>query len=259
MLQLRNSNYFRFNGVDSRYRNWMVCNVSDNTEFNLGFQRSINKEETNNGYLFKGIKDSEITFDVTLIKTDNEGNPSKITDEDFFELTRWLYHSEPKALEVRDKKYKGFFTSCTGWTNGQDYGYCTFQFQCDGYMYSNDITYNLFIDKEKTFEVTSKTNVNGELTKPIITFQLLEGDSVTITNMTNGEIIELTKLNTNDTYVIYNKQRQMINLSNLNDYSVYANSNKKYLSYVYGKNKMKVMTNGKCKIIFKHEDKLGLQ
>ena len=57
MLQLRNSDYFRFNGIDSESMNWMVCNVSGNTEFNLGVQRSVNKEATNNGSLFKGVKD----------------------------------------------------------------------------------------------------------------------------------------------------------------------------------------------------------
>jgi len=259
MLQLRNSDYFKFNGIDSESMNWMVCNVSGNTEFNLGIQRSINKEETNNGSLFKGVKDGDIPFEITIIKVDNQGNPIKINENDLFELNRWLYQSEPKSLEVRDKRYKGFFTSCIGWSNGQGYGYCTFQFQCDGYMYSNEINYNLLVDREKIFNVISKTNINGELTKPIITFKLLEGDNLSITNMRNGETLELNQLNVGDTYVIYNKQRQMINLTNVNDYKVYANSNKKYISYTYGTNKIKVTTNGKCKIKFSHEDKIGLQ
>lgn len=263
MLQLRNSDYFRFNGIDSKTRNWMVCNVSDNTEFNLGFQREVRKDETNNGYLFKGVKDKGISFDITLIKIDNKGNPMIITDDDLFELNRWLYQNESKSLEIKDKRYKGFFTSCVGWSNGANnslgYGYCTFQFECDGYMYSNDINYSLYVDGEKTFEATSRTNVNGELSKPIITFKLLEGTNLTIINLTNGETIELNGLNVGDTYIIYNKQRQMINSTNIKDYKVYANSNKKYLSYVYGVNRLKIKTDGRCKIIFKHEDKLGLQ
>ena len=77
------------------------------------------------------------------------------------------------------------------------------------------INYNLLVDREKIFNVISKTNINGELAKPIITFKLLEGDNLSITNMRNGETLELNQLNVGDTYVIYNRQRQMINLTNI--------------------------------------------
>lgn len=259
MLQLRNSLFFTFNGLDSKRNGWMVCNVSNDTTFNIGVDRSINSEDTNNGLLFRGVKDSNITFEVTLIKVDDKGNPSKINDDDIFLLNKWLFVAEPKALVVRDRKYKGIFKKCTGWMNEQNYGYVNFEFECDGYMYSNDINYTLFVDKEKTFEVKSKSNVNGQLSKPIITFTMLEGDLITITNLSNGNIIELTNLNIGDEYSIFNKQKQMINVTNPSDYMVYANSNKQYMSYMYGVNRIKIETNGKCKIRFSHEDKLGLQ
>lgn len=259
MLQLRNSLYFNFNGIDSKRYGWMVCNVSNDTTFNLGFQRSTNKEETNNGRLFRGVVDSDIPFEITLVKIGSDGEIAKITENDLFELNRWLFVNEPRSLVVRDRKYKGCFTKCTGWTNGDNYGYVTFEFECDGYMYSNDINYNVYIDKSKSIEIKSKTNVNGELTKPIIYFTLIEGSNLKITNMTNGEVLELTKLNTGDTYSIFNKQRQMVNISNPSDFMIYANSNKKYISYVYGINRIKIETDGKCKIMFNHENKMGLQ
>ena len=257
MLQLHDAKHFKFDGEEKK--EWLIINTTNDTSFQMGRNKSVQTESGIISPIFKGINNNLPSLTFEILKVNFNGEPTKMTKEDIFELNRWLDRNVPKSLEVNGFIYYGIFSPQNGLWYTNKFGRIELRFDMTvPYMYGPVVKSIYKVKENKMVEITNKSNVYGEMVHPDIEIKMLSGDNVTIKNMTNGQIIILSDLKVNNVYKIYNQERQIINLTNVKD-NVYANSNKTFINLVYGTNRFIIDTNGEIDIKFIYQPKICLQ
>ena len=256
LLQLHNAKHFRFDGkLDKR---WFIVNTTNETSFSLARKKSLQIETGIFQPVFKGITSELPSFDFEIFKVNDNLEPVEMTTQDLFELNKWLDRSEPKPLEVNGFIYYGIFSPQNGMWYPNKLGRIELKFDMAvPYMYGAVVENNYRVKKSKIINIENKSNID-ELVYPDIEIMVINGDSVTIKNLTNGKETTLNNLKVDNIYRIYNQERQMVNLTNVKE-NVYFNSNRKYINLVYGINRFSITTNGEVKVKFTYQPKVCLQ
>lgn len=257
MLQLHDAKHFRFDGEFKK--DWRIVNTTNDTSFNIGRKKSIQTEDGIISPIFKGITTDSPSLTFEIFKVDYEGEPCAITKEDMFELNRWLDRNEPRALEVDGFIYYGLFSPSSGVWYPDEFGIIELTFDMTlPYMLMNVVEKFSKVITESNFEIRNKSNVFKDLVYPDIEIEVVKGDTIEIKNLTNGQTTKLSNLVAGNTYVIYNQEKQMVNMSNVKE-NVYANSNKKYQNLYYGVNRFKITNNGEMNVTILYQPKVCLQ
>ena len=258
MLQLHDAKHFKFDGEEKR--EWFIVNTSNDTSFSIGRKKSIQTEDGAFQPIFKGITSELPSFNFEIFKVDLiSGEPCEMTREDMFELSRWLDRSEPKALEVDEFVYMGIFSPQTGIWYPNGWGRLELKFDMVlPYMLGLPVEDTYEIEGEEIIIIENDSNVYGDYVYPDFQIGILEGDTITITNLDNEKTTTLNNLKVDNIYAIHNQERQMINESNATE-NVYMNSNKTYQNLELGDNSLKISTNGKILLRIKYQPKICLQ
>lgn len=257
MLQLHDAKHFRFDG--ELKKDWRIVNTTNDTSFNIGRKKSIQTEDGIISPIFKGITTDLPSLTFEIFKVDYEGEPCAMTREDLFELNRWLDRNEPRALEIDGFIYYGLFSPSSGGWYSNEFGIIELNFDMTlPYMFMNVVEKSSKVITESNFEIRNKSNVFKDLVYPDIEIEVVKGDTIEIKNLTNGQLTKLSNLVAGNTYVIYNQEKQMVNMNNVKE-NVYANSNKRYQNLSYGVNRFKIINNGEMNVTILYQPKVCLQ
>lgn len=242
---------------------WEVVSVgnSDNNR-KFGVSTSIEREDSVGAVPLFIKRNKELpSIDIQLFKCDNMGNGLKITDDDLFELNRILFAKDDIGiLENNGKVYYGHFIGDSSvWMNSAKQGYITLAYElCSPYCYSPIMLNPVRISESKRIEIFNKSNASEKMYCDI-EFELLDNTtSITITNLTNGQVLEINNLEVNEKATIFGDSREIISkVDNTRNLFRLSNRNFKALELVYGKNMYEIKSNSaKMKIIYQNE--LGL-
>lgn len=236
------TDYFRFNNVYSERYNLQIVNINnDGNTSQFGLERSINSEDgiSKTTPIFYDTSQSCPSLEVELFHCDREGNPMPINDEYLKEISRWLFKSEPLPLECNGIIYYGIFTKGTRWISGK-FGYFTLTFEMSSSVAWSPIMNNpIRVVGEKTIELFNKSTYYEDIC-PDIEVELLQGNSIKITNLTIGQIIEFNGLENNEKFRVYNDNiKQVVSLID-GKRNLFKLFNKEWLTLVYGKNIIKI-------------------
>lgn len=250
------SDYFRFNGISSERYNLMIVNINkEGHESKFGLDRTINEEEgvSKTTPVFYGDSQSCPPLDIELFHCDRQGNGLDMNDVWLQEVTRWLYKAEPLPLECNGIIYYGMFTGGTRWVSGK-IGYLTLTFQMSSSVAWSPIMLNpVRVMGEKTIELFNKSTYYEDI-YPDIEAELLQGNSVKITNMTTGQVVEFNDLENNEKFRAYNDNvKQVVSLID-GKRNLFKLFNKEWLRLVYGRNIIKIeSTDTKVNIIWQNK------
>lgn len=242
---------------------WEVVSVggSDNNR-KFGISASIERQDSVGAVPLFIKRNKELpSIDVQLFKCDNMGNGLKITDNDLFELNRILFAKDDIGiLENNGKIYYGHFIGDSSvWMNSAKQGYITLAYElCSPYCYSPIMLNPVRISESKRIEIFNKSNASEKMYCDI-EFELLDNTtSITITNLTTGQVLEINNLEVNEKATIFGDSKEIISkVDNTRNLFKLSNRNFKALELVYGKNMYEIKSNSsKVKIIYQNE--LGL-
>ena len=261
--------------VDGKQKQLVIVNMDGSQDSIMGLRRGINEESTS-GFApaFIGFNNECPSFPLTVACLDEETRvPHILTQEQIFEINRWLFQEEYKPFSVyntfnnpqqdsgaeswRDMIYYVAFTSATKYNIYNGKGYITFEMRLDSpCAYSRVIEHNEVVSGNKTFTVSNKSNV-GKYIYPDIEFILTSGTSFSIENVTTGELMEITGLSSNAHIYCYNEGfKYIVDINNPNT-NPRVGFNKQWLRYVYGENQLVVRGYGTVKLF--HQNKIAIQ
>ena len=275
MLQLFRNDYFRYNGKDSsEICNLVLCEVGngDITEIQNGLSRQTENADKN-GYV--SVTNNTIKFEIGLIKMDDKGlNPLGFTDDELFEINRWLLGGtrKYKPLEQDGYVYYAIFTSGTKWFNNYDKktGYLKYEVEMLPYCYSPFIEQTVKLsdkDLEKEIQLYNNSNVEENDIGLNLDVSLLDdGDYLKIENLTNGTIMEFVDMTEDECKkfqiigedLFGNKIHILKSLID-EDYNLMRHTYvRKWLNLYYGMNNLKITSNGAVTVKIKYRNKIQI-
>ena len=235
----------------------MVEVGDSNNEVILGLNRDINKEENGNNIVFKGMKNNFHSMQVQIVKM--EGNDVlKLSDTDLEFLNRWLFKSEYKPLVSESGLvYYVIFKSMKGqFYSGGTILNIELESLPTAYTPIKVVSQTIF--GTKTIEVTNITTVN-ESTPIDFYASMIEGNSFSISNLSTGKTFTINGLQNNEEFYVYGEQHFVESKIDAKR-NLYKLSNKIFdLDLIYGKNKIKIVTDGKCEVQILSQSKMALQ
>ena len=263
MNQFRGDMWFSYAGLRSRDKGIAMVTVGDSgDEAIFGLNRTMETTEgLTNEYIFKEMKYEKVTIPITLTKINNNGSIGELNPDELNFISRWLLRTEPTPLSTEyGLTYYGAFTGEQKyWVNGNNEGYLRVNFELsDPFAYSSIIINNKIVNGSSIIELPNKSNCNMD-SLPVIEMNLL-GDTtdVKIENLNTGEFTEFKGLDKLENIIIESKNMQIYSNKNINS-KVFELSNKKFIKLIYGKNKIRVTSNGKLSIKIQYQVQLALQ
>lgn len=256
------SPHFTFDGRSSKEFQLRICRVGNNNDTGIfGLDRSI-EEESVTGSIpqFKSLKYNNITMSITLIKTDGF-DALPFTEEDKFEIVKWLFQDEYKAFTSEDKPdltYYVIFTKGSNYENALKQGYITLTMRLNApYGYSNIISNPLKVSGSDIVELYNKSNV-GTYAYPDLEFQVMEGaTSVKIENLSTGDVMTFEDLPVGSHVYCYNEDLKQFVMLNNEDYNVRPHYKGDWLRLAYGKNTIRI-TSDNCHLKIMGQAKVAL-
>lgn len=208
--------------------------------------------------LFIKKKKERQSFEIQLFKCDKLGNPLPITDKELGELSRVLFaKNDVGILENNGIIYYGCFVGeGTQWRNSANHGYVTLNYELASPVCYSPIMLNpIRVQENKTIEIYNKSNASECIYCDIEFYLLGNTSSITIKNLTNGEVLEINRMELNEKGIIYGDTREIVSSID-NSRNLFELSNRKFkaLELRYGRNLFKIeATDCKVKIIYQNE------
>ena len=241
------SPYFKFNGKSSRDFQLRLCQIGSKDSTDLfGLSRTIQKETTGLIHSITSMTYSDVTIDLTLVKTD--GNvPLPMSDKDKFEIISWLFQDDFKPFISEDdesKIYYAIFTKGSNYQNGLKQGYINVTMMLNAPCAFSPINTGIFnVKGEMLVEITNTSNV-GDYSEPDFEFQLLgQATSFKIENLNTGDVMSFEGLPVETHIQAYNEG--MIQLLCSNNPSLNIRKflvDKKWLRLAKGVNQLRITT-----------------
>lgn len=256
------SPHFTFDGISSKDFQLRICRVgkSDSTGI-FGVERSI-EEEVGNGLIpvFKKVKYNSVSIPLTLIKTDGD-NPLPFTEDDKFEIVKWLFQDEYKPFTSEDKKdvvYYAIFTKGSNYENALKHGYINLTMRLNApFGYSNLLTSPTSVVGETVIELFNRSNV-GEFIYPDIELKTnQEITDIEIENLSTGDIMTFTDLPVESHVYCYNEDLKQFLMKNNPSYNVRKHYKGNWLKLAYGRNLIRVKSKN-CQIKLIAQSKIAL-
>lgn len=183
------TDYFKFKGVPSERYNLQIVNIkSDGYESQFGLDRTINSESgvSEVAPVFYGTNQNSPSFDIELFYCDDSGNPKSMSDMYLQKVSKWLFDRHPQALEINGIIYYGMFSKGVKWGNGAKQGYITLTFELSSSVaYSPILITPIRVVGEKIIKIDNKSSYYEDI-YPDLECELLRGNNIKITNLTNG-------------------------------------------------------------------------
>lgn len=254
------SDYFLFDGIDSRTKGIYIISTDDkSTEYDFGLKRNITTE-TGVGDIptFIGVEESVFDIKLQVTKCNDVGQPMEFTDEDKYELIRWLVKKEPKALYIDNTVYYVIAKNGTRWFNGRNLGYVTLTFQSvSPFCYAPIKTEYFLVDKE--YEIVLENNSSLEAVEYVdIDLKKVSGTWIEFTNEDLYETFKLENLDSTDKNIkVYGEDMLYVQNKDLEDKNMRPKVTKaEWLRLTYGFNNIKIKTDGEfyCRITYQEKN-----
>lgn len=244
-----------YNGINSERFNLFLCDVGNKGERTIGVQQSVETESVEGDVpIFKKLKRTLPTVELQLIKMSRKSKPIPITEEDMFQINRWLFSVEenkPLMIDHKDIVYYGVFINGSTWQNSSKLGYITLQFQmASPYGYSVLKNSEFRVSGSKAVILSSKHNV-GKYNEIDIEFILDEGQTtLIIENETTGQRMEFTDLDSScrHAYVYNEGMKHVVSKSNPS-VNMIPKFNREFIHLAYGDNRIKIIGHGRVRFI----------
>lgn len=255
-----NSTDFIFDNKQSKDFNIMLVSMESTRTGIFGIQQSVEEEQIGSRDIpyFYGTKLSTPTFNLTFAIADKYYRPLPFTEQEREKVVRWLCKREYKPFISYDNLgivYYMIFTQIDRSSFVNDTGYLTLQCKLNapyGFtnLMNNPITnYN----NTKQFTIENKSNVVDEI-RPIIEIELLETtQNIKIRNLTLGQEMSFTNLDTREKLIIYN---DLCSIKSSTGKYRFNNFNRKWITLGYGVNYIEI--EGKCKVNFVYSCPISL-
>lgn len=245
-----------YNGICSERFGLYLCNIGNSKEERaMGVVQTVDVEETEGDVpIFKKLKKSVQSFELNLVKLSKDYTPLPISEDDMFEINRWLFsvnENKPLMVDNKDIIYYGVFTSGSSWQNGAGEGYLTLTFQmASPYGYSTVQNSDCRVAGEKTITLTSKHNAQ-RFNEIDIEFILDEGQTgLAIENLTTGQKIMFKNLDDTCNHVyMYNEGMKHVVSRNNPSVNMIPKFNKQFIHLAYGSNTIKIYGYGRVRFI----------
>ena len=248
-MQLR-GNTISFNGINSSRYGLYLCSTNDEKERDYGITRSIEKE---NGVV-KNIVSTEKVINLQLVKLDSYNNPLPISEDELFEINRWLFSPQdykPLIVDQNQIVYYGMFVKGSIWQNEAQQGYLTLEFELNtGHCYSVLQNSDFRVNGTRNITLNSKNNYS-QYNEIDIEIKLADGqNSITIENLTTGQKMVLKNLPNNCQHIyVYNEGVKHISNVNNKSQNLRPYFNKEFIHLAYGVNNIKITGVGKVRFI----------
>lgn len=260
-MQFEND-YFLFDGIDSRAKDIYIISTEDkNSEYDFGLKRSI-VTETGVGDVptFIGVEESVFDIKIQITKCNEVGQPIDFSEQDKYELARWLIKKEPRALYLDDMVYYVIAKDGTRWFNNGNRGYVTLTFQSvSPYCYAPVKTEYFLIDKEH--ELVLENSSSLELMEYVdIDLKRLSGTWIEFINEELLETFKLENLDETDVNIkVYGEDMLYVQNKDLENKNMRPKVTKdEWLRLTYGSNTVKIRTDGEfyCRITYQEKNPL---
>ena len=256
------SPHFTFDGISSKDFQLRICRVGNGNETGVfGVDRTI-EEETGSGLvpIFKGVKYNSVSISITLIKTDGDV-ALPFTEQDKFEIVKWLFRDEYKTFTTEDKKdvvYYVMFTKGSNYENALKQGYINLTMRLNApFGYTNITTNPASVEGETMIELFNRSNV-GEFIYPDIEFKTGQViTDVVIENLSTGDVMTFTDLPTESHVYCYNEDLKQFLMKNNPSYNVRKHYKGNWLKLAYGRNLIRVRSKD-CQIKLIAQSKIAL-
>lgn len=264
MPQLRTDD-FTFGGESLSSYGFRVVNPQSNENTRIiGLSRSISKSENILGqYNIDKITQTTPTLDIYISKLDEGGNPQPISTEDIENINLWLFspvnYKELIATdENKDIVYFGIFVEATQYYFDNNVGYIHLQFELDSnHAYGTVEKTTKTVDQEVEFYIDLIDSV-AEYYTPDVEFNVAQGTSFSIANLTLGETMEFKELDSKSRKgKVYGEGCWFMISDTDSTVNMRAKSNKTFLRLKRGRNKIKITGNGTFSILV--QPKIALQ
>lgn len=274
---------FIYDGKSSKkIANLFLCDVSDtdNTVTN-GLSRNISYLDSNSDIRdISSITNEYLTKKVTLTKLDEYGDISGFTQEELYEINRWLFGGERKfkPLEQEGIVYYVVFKNSQRWMNNalmsQGYIECEIEMlpYCYSYIYEKTVgvTNPSNVIVNKAFTIDNESNVDENDICLNLNVQMFSNcNYLKIKNLTNGTIFSITlnsdleseyrnfKILSED---VYGRKMHIVESAIDTDINLMKYvQKKKWLKLSYGTNTIKISADGECSVKFKYRNKMQIQ
>lgn len=240
---------FIFNNVDSLGMNVGLIWDKKGLQSQNMFKRTINEDK---GTLHSiDITKQEIKVKVALFD-DDFTNIQPLTISKRREIVEWLcrdYYLPFQSFDNQNIFYYVIFSDATrSYVNTNEKGYIELTMKCDSsYASSHFDIYNLTVDKEETLRLPNKGDITA---RPIIELLALEDGEVEVKNRSNGQVLKITNLKTDEVIDIdcigmYVKSNMVKNK--------YKDFNRVFLELPRGINLLEIKGHCKIKIKYQHQ------
>lgn len=244
-----------FNGINSSRFGLYLCTSSNKQSRTIGVEQSVETEESESDVkIFKKLKKSTPTVQLELVKIDKNAEPLPISENDMFEINRWLFSPEeykPLMIDQKNVVYYGVFIKGSINQNEIREGYLTLEFQLSApYGYSVLQNSNVQVNGDKTVILKSKHNA-CTYNEIDIEFKLNEGeDSISIENQTTGQVMTFQNLDDTCRHVyVYNEGMKHVVSKTNPEANLRNNFNKVFIHLAYGDNIVKIKGRGQVRFI----------
>lgn len=254
--------YFLFDGIDSRSKNIYLISTDDSkTEYSFGLKRNI-KTESGVGDVPTFIKVEENTFDIKLqvTKCNEAGQPIPFTEEDKFDLVRWLVKKEPKALYIDDFIYYVIAKDGNRWFGNSDTGYVTLTFESvSPFCYTPIKTEYFLVDGN--YNLALENNSNLEVEEYVdIDLKRVDGTWIEFINTDLSETFKLENLDEEDINIkVYGDGMLYVKNKDIETKNMRAKVTKEdWLRVLYGLNNIEILSDGSfyCRISYQEKNPL---
>ena len=241
-----NSPHFTFDGRSSKEFQLKIVRIGAKDKTSFGWNRTL-ETEMNHTLVptLKGIQNATLTYTITLIKKDAI-NPLPITEDEKFEIIRWLFQDEFKPFISDDNKdliYYVMFTKGAGFQNGLNEGYFELELQFNApFAFTPITTHSLVVRNRLETKLTYRSNVQSYL-EPDIEFQLSPNSTwIEIQNETTGDVVRFENLPPNSRIYIYNEGIKQAVMVDNPTYNLRPHFNGKWLRLAYGVNHLVIQS-----------------
>lgn len=269
MIQFYRDEVFEYNGVksDDVVEGLRICYVGDSQGYTEtiqnGLDRSVNFE--NNSI---NVSNSNIKTTITLALLTH----TSLTDKMVFKINKWLEGGSKvfKPLVQKGYIYYAIFTNGQKWLHRYEKGegYLTFNIELLPYMYSPILEQTIWCSSSKNFQIENNSNIDEFNTNLNIQIKTIGATYVSIENLSNGTCVifnDLSPFNDsmryfeiigedlfgNKTHIVENKYESD---KNILDYMIRKN----WITLKYGVNNLRITSNGKVEVKFRHRDKIQI-
>lgn len=244
-----------YNGINSERFGLFLCDTGNKGERSIGLQQSVETESTEGDVpIFRKLKRTLPTIELQLVKMSRKGKPIPITENDMFQINRWLFSVEenkPLMIDHKDVVYYGVFTDGSAWQNSLKMGYLTLKFQmASPYGYSVLKNSDFRVNGSKTVVLSSKHNA-CKYNEIDIEFMLDDGQSsLIIENQTTGQRMEFNNLDASCKHVyVYNEGMKHVVSKTNPSVNMAQKFNREFIHLSYGDNQIKITGTGRVRFI----------